>query len=339
MEELKIGNVLLDNRIIVGPMAGISNESFRAIAKRFGAALIYSEMISDKAIVFKNKKTLKMTQVLEEERPLTLQLFGSDVDSMVQAAQFLDKNTTCDIIDINMGCPVRKVVNNGAGSALMRNPDQSKELVKAIVDAVDKPVTVKMRSGWDEENINVVEMAEKMQQAGVAAVAIHPRTRTQFYSGHSDWSLIREVKERLSIPVIGNGDLKTVDDIRKMEEETGCDFFMLARGTLGNPWLVAQAVAYDKYNEIVELPDYNQRIEQCLQHAYSLLELKGERTAVREMRGHACWYITTLPNANRCKAKINTMSTIKELETIMLEYKNAIEQNDFVYFMEEKEND
>lgn len=335
MSNLQIGNVTLKNRIIVGPMAGISNPSFRVIAKRFGAALIYSEMISDKAIVFKNRKTLKMTEVLEEERPLTLQLFGYDLESMVKAAVFMDQNTSCDIIDINMGCPVRKVVNTGAGSAMMKEPQHSYEVVKAIVDSVNKPVTVKMRSGWNDSSINVVEVAQLMEQAGVAAVAVHPRTRTQFYSGHSDWSLIREVKQRLNIPVIGNGDLKTVEDIKKMEEETGCDFFMLARGTLGNPWLIQQAVTYDTTGEMLELPDYNERLDQCLDHARSLIRDKGEKTAIKEMRAHACWYVSTLPNANKCKAKINFMNTMDDLEKIIYEYRNAIKTDDFVYFLEE----
>ncbi len=335
MGNLSIGNVKLDNRIIVGPMAGISNPSFRAIAKRFGAALIYSEMTSDKAIVFKNRKTIKMTEVLPEERPLSLQLFGSDPETMVKAAVFMDKNTDCDIIDINMGCPVRKVVNTGAGSAMMKDPQHSYEIIKAIVDNVDKPVTVKMRSGWDEQHINVLEVAKMMEKAGVSAVAIHPRTRTQFYSGRSDWSLIRNVKMALSIPVIGNGDLRSVEDIIRMEKETGCDFFMLARGTLGNPWLIDQAVRYDTTGEVVEAPDYNQRLDQCLEHAHALMEAKGEKTAIKEMRAHACWYVATLPNANRCKAKINFMNTMADLEKIMSEYRNAISTDDFVYFMED----
>ncbi|MBR0137689.1 MAG: tRNA dihydrouridine synthase DusB [Erysipelotrichaceae bacterium] len=335
MSSLHIGNVTLDNRIIVGPMAGISNPSFRAIAVRFGAALIYSEMISDKAIVFKNRKTIKMTEVLEEERPLSLQLFGSDPETMVQAARYMDKNTNCDIIDINMGCPVRKVVNTGAGSAMMKDPQRSFEIVKAIVENVDKPVTVKMRSGWDEQHINVLEVAKLMEQAGVAAVAVHPRTRTQFYSGRSDWSLIRDVKMALQIPVIGNGDIRSIEDIAQMEKETGCDFFMIARGCLGNPWLISQAVRFDRYGEITEAPDYNERLDQCLDHARSLLEAKGEKTAIKEMRAHACWYVSTLPNANRCKAKINFMNTMADLEKIMSEYRNAISSGDFVYFMED----
>ncbi len=330
--KLRIGDKELANRIIVGPMAGISNQSFRCIMKRFGAGLSVSEMISDKAIFYKNKKTLKMCEVTAEERPMALQLFGYDIDTMVEAAVYMDKKTDCDIIDLNMGCPVRKVVRNNGGSALMKEPEHAYELVKAIKQAISKPLTVKIRAGWDSDSINAVEMAVLMDKAGADAVAIHPRVRTQFYSGKADWNLIRDVKAAVSIPVIGNGDIRSVDDMLAMEELTGCDGFMVARGCLGNPWLISQLVQYDEYGIRTEKPTAQERIDQCLEHARRLIELKGERPAIKEMRGHACWYIDGLPKANKVKAQINFMSTMEQLNTIMSEYLKAMETEDYSYF-------
>ena len=330
--KLKIGDRELANRIIVGPMAGISNQSFRCIMKQFGAALSVSEMISDKAIHYKNKKTLKMCEVLEEERPMALQLFGYDIDTMVEGAAYMDQKTDCDIIDINMGCPVRKVVRNNGGSALMREPQHAYELVRAMKESVRKPLTVKLRAGWDLDSINVVEMAQLMEKAGADAVTIHPRVKTQFYSGKADWNLIREVKEAISIPVIGNGDIRSVDDLIAMEQLCRCDGFMVARGCLGNPWLIRQLGEYDERGIRLDPPTPQERIDQCLAHARRLCELKGERPAIKEMRGHACWYIDGLPKANRVKAKINFMNTMEQLETIMAEYLKAMADDDYSYF-------
>ena len=330
--KLKIGERELANRIIVGPMAGISNQSFRCIMKKFGAGLTVSEMISDKAIFYKNKKTFKMCEVSEEERPMALQLFGYDIDTMVQAAVYMDSQTDCDIIDINMGCPVRKVVRNNGGSALMKEPQHAYEMVKAIREAIHKPLTVKLRSGWDPESINVVEMAVLMEKAGADAVAIHPRDRTQFYSGRANWDLIRQVVEAVSIPVIGNGDIRSIDDMVRMEEQTGCAGFMVARGCLGNPWLIRQLVEYDESGTRLESPSAQERIAQCLKHAEQLCQLKGERTGIKEMRGHACWYIDGLPRANRVKARINFITTLDQLKQIMEEYLKALASEDFSYF-------
>ncbi|MGI6607586.1 MAG: tRNA dihydrouridine synthase DusB [Erysipelotrichaceae bacterium] len=332
MKQLKIGNVILDNRIIVGPMAGISNNSFRTVIKEFGGALIYSEMISDKAICFKNKKTLKMCAVDKEEKPITLQLFGHDIDTMVKAAVYLDKETDCDIIDINMGCPVKKVCKSKAGSALMQMPEHAYEMVKAIVENVKKPVTVKLRAGWSHQQINVVEMAVLMEKAGVSAVAVHPRTRTDYYAGHSDWDLIRQVKEAVNVPVIGNGDVKTVQDYIEMRKLTNCDFVMVARGCLGNPWLIKQLVEYDKTGKIFQEPTYQEKIEQCLYHARELVKLKGEKNGIKQMRGHACWYISGLANANKVKAKINKINKYDDLNSLMEKYVSALNTEDYSYF-------
>ncbi len=333
--ELKIGDVTLENQIIVGPMAGISNQSFRSVMKEFGAGLVVSEMISDKAIYYQSRKTFRMCEIGEDEHPMALQLFGCDIDTMVHGAKYFDEQTSCDIIDINMGCPVRKVVANNGGSALMKDPQHAYEIVKAIKENVRKPVTVKLRAGWDLEHVNVVEMAVMMQKAGADGLTIHPRTRTQFYEGHSNWDLIRQVKEAVrDIPVIGNGDIKKVEDMIEMEKQTGCDGFMVARGCLGNPWLIRQMVHYQQTGEVLEDPSCQEKMDQCLYHADKLIALKGEKNAIKEMRGHACWYLNGMAKANKVKAKINHIDTRAQLDEIIAEYLKALETEDFSYFEE-----
>lgn len=335
MSSFEIGNVRLNNHVIVGPMAGISNIGFRTMIKSFDPGLIVSEMISDKAITYQNKRTVIMTDIAENEHPVALQLFGHDVDSMVTAAKFFDEKTDCDIIDINMGCPVPKIVNNNSGSALMKSPEYARELLTEIVRNVRKPVTVKVRAGWDQNHINVVDFVKAIEKSGISAVCVHPRTRTQYYSGKADWDLIRQVKENVSLPVIGNGDIKSVDDMLAMKRQTNCDRFMVARGTLGNPWLIQQLVHYEETGERLDNPSHEEKIAQCMVHARKLVELKGELNGIKEMRGHACWYINGMPNNNKVKARLNHITKYIQLETIMNEYLRAMNNEDYSFFLQE----
>lgn len=330
----KIRDVEIANQIVIAPMAGVSNLAFRELAKQFGAGLIYAEMVSDKAICYNNKKTKDMTYVSEQERPLSMQLFGYEVDSMVKAAQFLDTETDCDIIDINMGCPVKKVVSCGSGSALMKTPELAEEIVKAVVKEVKKPVTVKIRAGWDENSINCVEFAQRMEKAGASAIAVHPRTRKQFYEGKSNWDLIRQVKEAVSIPVIGNGDIHTPQDAERMLKETGCDAVMIGRAVLGDPWLIRQVAEAFEGKEITEV-SWQQRFDMILEHAQRLCDLKGEKAGIREMRGHAMWSIHGLPYSARVKIHMNQLNTYADLENLLKTYGKSLEIGDFSWLFNE----
>lgn len=324
----KIGNVEIDNQIVIAPMAGISNAAFRSICKKFNAGLICAEMVSDKALFYDNIKTLKMTQVLEDEHPMSLQLFGHDIDSMVYAARLLDKQTDCDIIDINMGCPVNKVIKANAGSALMKDVDHASAIVKAVVEAVDKPVTVKMRAGWDVNHINAVELAQRVEKAGASAVCIHGRTRSQMYEGKADHTIIKQVKEAVSIPVIANGDIKTVADMQHMLAYTGCDAVMIGRGVLGDPWLIKQCVDYLKTGQYSKDITYHERFVLAKEHAQKLVALKGEYVGIREMRGHAAWYLKGLPSSHTMKAKLANMTSYKELENLFDIYEKKLQENE-----------
>lgn len=320
----KIREIEIKNRVVVAPMAGVSNVAFRTIAKEFGAGLIYTEMVSDKGLIYDNQKTKSMLQVDPLEHPLSLQVFGGDIESIVEAAKFLDQHTNCDIIDVNMGCPVQKIAKVQAGAKLLQEPDKIYEMVKALVESVSKPVTVKIRAGWDLDHINAVEVAKLIEAAGASAIAIHPRTRTQMYEGHSNWDIIRQVKEAVNIPVIGNGDVKTPEDAKQMLEETGCDAVMIGRAALGNPWMIAQTVSYLETGEYESEPDAVTKVDMCLKHARKLIELKGERIAIKEMRTHAPWYLKGLPKATKVKAASTQVSSYKELEVLLNDYINEI---------------
>ena len=320
---LKIGNIEIKNNVVLAPMAGICNSAFRRIIKEMGAGLIYAEMVSDKALVYKNKKTEDMLYMKEEERPISQQIFGSDKTSFVEAAKIVYEKMKPDIIDINMGCPVPKVaVSAQAGAALLKNPEKIEEIVKAVKEAVPIPVTVKIRSGWDLKSINAKEVAKVCEKAGASAICIHPRTRSERYEGKANWSIIKQVKESVSIPVIGNGDIKTVYDAKRMLEETGCDAVMVGRCTLGNPWLIRDIVNY--LNNEIEPTEVRkeEKIDMCFKHLNYLLEFKEEKKAVLEMRSHIAWYLKGLEGSNEVKKKIFTSNTKEEIINILNEYKN-----------------
>lgn len=321
----KIRDLIIDNQVVIAPMAGISNPAFRSICKEFGAGLIYSEMVSDKAICFKNEKTVKMCEVLEEEYPLTLQLFGHDKETMIEAAKFLDKQTDCAIIDINMGCPVTKIVKSDAGSALLKDVDYAVSLVEEIVKVVDKPVTVKMRIGWNDKEIVCVDLARRLEEVGVSALALHGRSRMQMYEGEANWDYIRQVKEAVSIPVIGNGDIRSPEDAKRMLEETGCDAVMIGRGVLGDPWLIKRCVSYLETGLLEESTTKEERFEMIRSHAKRLCDLKGEHVGIREMRGHGAWYIKGLPQSHKYKNQLASMSSLEEMEAILIEYNELLD--------------
>ena len=320
---LKIGNVEIKNNVVLAPMAGICNSAFRRIIREMGAGLIYAEMVSDKALVYENQKTEDMLYMTEHERPISQQIFGSDKESFIEAAKIIYEKMKPDIIDINMGCPVPKVaVSAQAGAALLKNPDKIYEIVKGIKDAVPIPVTVKIRSGWDNKSINAKEVAKVCEKAGASAICVHPRTRNQRYEGFADWNIIKQVKEAVSIPVIGNGDIKTVYDAKRMIEETNCDAVMIGRASLGNPWLIRDIINYLNDGKEPEPISKEERIEMCFKHLDYLLEFKREKTAVLEMRSHIAWYLKGLEGANDVKRKIFVSNTKEEVINILNEFKS-----------------
>lgn len=313
---LQIGNVTLENNLILAPMAGVTDLPFRLLCKEKGAGLLCMEMVSAKAILYKNKNTQALLEIDPRENPVSLQLFGSDPDIISQIAHEIEERPF-DILDINMGCPVPKIVNNGEGSALMKNPVLAGKIIEKTVKAIQKPVTVKIRKGFDDEHVNAVEMAKVAQESGAAAVAVHGRTREQYYSGKADWDIIRQVKEAVSIPVIGNGDLLTAEDVIAMKEQTGCDGFMIGRGAQGNPWIFEQILHYFRTGEKLPKPSAEEVTDMILRHAKMMLEFKGEYTGIREIRKHAAWYTAGYPNSAKLRVAINAVESYEELERLL----------------------
>ena len=318
VEKLKIGTVTLDNNLILAPMAGVTDLPFRLLCKEQGAGLLCMEMVSAKAILYKNKNTEELLTIDPRENPVSLQIFGSDPDIMGEIAKQIEERPF-DILDINMGCPVPKVVNNGDGSALMKNPVLAGKIIEKVASAIKKPVTVKIRKGFDEEHVNAVEMAHIAQESGAAAVAVHGRTREQYYSGKADWDIIRQVKEAVSIPVIGNGDILTAQDVIAMKEQTGCDGFMIGRGAQGNPWIFSQILQYFETGTFVPKPSFSEVTDMLLRHAKMQLEFKGEYTGIREIRKHAAWYTSGYKNSSKLRGRINEVENYEQLEALFRE--------------------
>ena len=318
MKQLKIGNVLLENSYVLGPMAGVTDLPFRLLCKEQGAGLLCMEMVSAKGIFYNNKNTESLLQIHPEEVPVSLQFFGSDPKIVSEMAKRVEERPF-SILDINMGCPVPKVVRNGEGSALMKNPKLVYELVSATVKAIKKPVTVKIRKGFDDEHINAVEIAKIIEEAGAAAVAVHGRTREQYYSGKADWEIIRQVKEAVSIPVIGNGDVHSPEAAKKLLEETGCDGVMVARGARGNPWIFRRIVSYLETGVVPPEPSKEEVKDMIFRHAAMMTEQKGELAAMREMRKHVAWYTAGYPHSAALRREINEVETLEGLKELVRE--------------------
>lgn len=312
MSQLKIGNVTLDNNLVLAPMAGVTDLPFRLLCKEQGAGLICMEMVSAKAIYFNNKNTMELMEIHDEERPVSLQLFGSDADIIAEMAKRIEERPF-SILDINMGCPVPKVSGNGEGSALMRNPKLVAEIVEKTARAISKPVTVKIRKGFNDQEVNAVEIAHIAQECGAAAVAVHGRTREQYYSGKADWDIIRQVKEKVSIPVIGNGDIVDGASAKAMLEQTGCDGLMIGRGAQGNPWIFREILHYMQTGELLPPPTAQEKAEVIKRHIALQMQYKGEYTGIREMRKHLAWYSVGMPQSAQFRNAINLMETKEEL--------------------------
>ncbi len=321
---LKIGNIELDSQVVLAPMAGVTNSAFKEVVRELGAGLICTEMINDKALIHGNENTQKMIDISEFERPVSVQIFSNEVETLVKAAKVVDKLDNVDIIDINMGCPAPKITKNNSGSKILLYPELLYEMVKGVVDNVSKPVTVKMRIGWDENNINVVENALLAQKAGASAVFVHGRTTKQQYSGEADWDVIKQVKEALDIPVIGNGDIDSPQKAKAMLEYSGVDGIMIGRAAMGNPWIIHQVDHYLKTGELLDEPTIDDKINMIKKHANKLVSLKGEKVAIKEMRGHASWYLKGIKGANKFKVKLQEINTLDDLNNVLIEIKNTL---------------
>ncbi len=317
-EPLTIGGVALDNPVILAPMAGVCNPPFRILAKRLGAGMVCAEMVSDKALVHRNERTQHMVQIVPDEHPVSLQLVGYDKETMVMAAEMVASGTNADIIDINMGCPVLKIHKNGSGAALAKDPFYAAEIVDAVVRRVDRPVTVKFRKGWDDDHVNAVEVAKAVEAAGAQAVTVHGRTAKQMYAGKADWSIIRQVKEAVTIPVIGNGDVNSPEEAARLLFETGCDGVMIGRAALGYPWIFREIAAYLAHGDIIAPPTAEERMAVAIEHLHLLVADKGEYIGVREMRKHAGWYVKGLPGSAQLRQAINELDSAAAMESFLL---------------------
>lgn len=324
----KIGNIEIKGNVVLAPMAGICNSAFRKIIKEMGCPLIYAEMVSDKGLIYDSKKTKDMLYFEECERPIVQQIFGSDKETFAGAAKMVEDIMHPDIIDINMGCPVPKVaIKSQAGSALLKNPEKIRDIVSTVVNTVKVPVTVKIRSGWDTNSINAVEVAKICEEAGASAITIHGRTRSQGYSGKVDLDIIKKVKESVNIPVIGNGDITSIESAKVMLQYTGCDAIMIGRGVLGNPWLMREITTYLDNGIILDKPTYEEKINMCFHHLDYLMKIKNEKVAVLEMRSHIAWYLKGLPHAQSIKLEIFKAKTSDELKNILNNYLKELKNN------------